>query len=56
MPIRLGNKADTIAPAFEDAADEGCGKTGVIDIGVAIDVDKIKLIPAASFHIFSTGY
>ena len=56
MPVGLGNDTDTIAPSFQYAADEGCGKTGVIDIGVAIDVDKIELIPAAAFHVLPAGY
>lgn len=56
MPVGLGNDTDTIAPAFQYAADEGCGKTEVIDIGVAIDVDKIELIPAAAFHVLPAGY
>ena len=46
MPVGLGNDTDTIALAFQYAADEGCGKTGVIDIGVAIDVDKIEADPS----------
>ncbi len=56
MPVGMGNDTDTIAPAFQYAADEGCGKTGVIDIGVASEVAKIELIPAAAFDVLPARY
>ena len=56
VPIRLRNKAYTITAGFQHAPDQSRCKTGVIHIGIPVDIYKVKLIPAAFFHILTTCY
>ena len=44
---RLGDDADRKSKRLDDAGDDRRAKAGVVDIGVADDIDKIQLIPAA---------
>src|SRR5699024_6323534 len=44
---RLRDDADGIAQRFDDARDDGGTEAGVIDIGVADDIDKVQLVPSA---------
>lgn len=39
---------------IEYAADDGHTKAGVVHVGVAADVDKVALVPAARIHIGAT--
>ena len=55
-PVRLGEDADLIACVLQHARDDGVTEGGVIDIGVADDVYKVALRPAARVHIlFADG-
>ena len=38
----------------EDAADDGHAKAGMVHVGVAADVDKVALVPAARIHVGAT--
>ena len=53
LPVRLGQNADTIAPAFEHSADDRRPKGGMIHIGIPGNVYKIRLFPAPFLHFFS---
>ena len=44
---RLGDDADRKSQRLDDAGDDRRAKAGMVDIGVADDIDKIQLIPAA---------
>ena len=49
-PIRLRNDSYTVAAALKETADDGRTKRGMIDIGIACDIDEIDLIPSALLH------
>ena len=51
LPIRLGDDADGIAVAFQNAADDGVTERGVIHIGVTDHIHKVAAGPTALFHI-----
>ena len=56
FPIGLGNDAHAVALAFQDTADNGMTKGGVVYVGIADDVDKVALAPAPVQHIlFADG-
>ena len=50
-PVGLADDAHFVAVRVEDAADDGHTKTGMVHVGVAADVDKVALVPAARIHI-----
>ena len=50
-PVGLADDAHLVAMCIEHAADDGHAKTGVVHIGVAADVDKVALVPAARIHV-----
>ena len=52
LPVRLGYDAHTVAVGFQDAADNGMSEGRVIHIGVAYDIDEIRLCNASLFHLF----
>ena len=51
VPIRLADDAHAIAMCFENAADDGHAKAGMVDVGVAADIDKVAAVPSARVHI-----
>ena len=53
-PVGLADDAHFVAVRVEDAADDGHAKAGMVHIGVAADVDKVALVPAACIHVGST--
>ena len=50
-PVGLTDNAHFVAVRVEDAADDGHAKARVVHVGVAADVDKVALVPAARVHI-----
>ena len=50
-PVGLADDAHLVAVRVEDAADDGHAKAGMVHVGVAADVDKVALVPAAFLHI-----
>ena len=50
-PVGLADDAHFVAVRVEDAADDGHTKAGVVHVGVAADVDKVALVPAARIHV-----
>ena len=50
-PVRLGDDADRKAVGLEHAGDDRGAEGGVVDVGVAADVDEIELFDAAGGHI-----
>ena len=48
----LGQYRHTVALAFQQAGDDGRAKAGVIHIGIAGDIDKVRGLPAAGRHFF----
>ena len=50
-PVGLADDAHFVAVCVEYAADDGHAKAGVVHVGVAADVDKVALVPAARVHI-----
>ena len=50
-PVGLADNAYLVAVRVEDAADDGHAKAGVVHVGVAADVDKVALVPAARIHV-----
>ena len=50
-PIGLAQHGDAKARRFQDAAKDGHGEAGVVDIGVARDKDRINAVPAARGHL-----
>ena len=50
-PVGLADDTHLVAMCIEHAADDGHAKTGVVHIGVATDVDKVALVPAACIHV-----
>ena len=53
-PVGLTDDAHLVAVRVEDTADDGHAKAGMVHIGVAADVDKVALVPAACIHVGST--
>ena len=53
-PVGLADDAHLIAVRVEYAANDGHTKAGVVHVGVAADVDKVALVPAARIHIGAT--
>ena len=49
-PVRLGADCHLISGAFQHTADDGVAEGGVVHIGVADDVDEIRLLPAQGVH------
>ena len=56
MPVRLGDNPHAVAAALQHPADYSRRKAGMIYIGIAIDIYKIQLVPAAPFHIGPAGH
>ena len=54
-PVRLADDADTKALCFEESPDQRPAETRMIDVGVAGDEDDVAGIPAARFHVGSSG-
>ena len=50
-PVGLADDAHLVAACIEHAADDGHAKAGVVHVGVAADVDKVALVPAACIHV-----
>ena len=50
-PVGLADDAHLVAVRVEDAADDGHAKAGMVHVGVAADVDKVALVPAARIHV-----
>ena len=50
-PVGLADDAHLVAVCIEHAADDGHAKAGVVHVGVAADVDKVALVPAACIHV-----
>ena len=50
-PVGLADDAYLVAVRVEDAADDGHAKAGMVHVGVAADVDKVALVPAARIHV-----
>ena len=50
-PVGLADDTHLVAVRIEHAADDGHTKTGMVHVGVAADVDKVALVPAARIHI-----
>lgn len=50
-PVGLADDTHLVAMRIEHAADDGHTKAGVVHVGVAADVDKVTLVPAARIHI-----
>ena len=50
-PVGLTDNAHFVAVRVEDAADDGHTKARVVHVGVAADVDKVALVPAACIHV-----
>ena len=50
-PVGLADDAHFVAVRVEYAADDGHTKAGVVHVGVAADVDKVALVPAARIHV-----
>ena len=53
-PVGLADDAHLVAVRVEDAADDGHAKAGMVHVGVAADVDKVTLVPAARIHVGAT--
>ena len=51
LPVGLGQNADFIAVGFQNPADDGMAEGRMIHIGIADDIDKIALLPAAGIHV-----
>ena len=47
----LGQHADLIALGFQQTADDGSAKAGVVHIGIAAHHHKVQLLPPAGLHI-----
>ena len=47
----LGQHADLVAFRFQQTADDGSAKAGVVHIGVAAHHHKVQLLPAPGFHV-----
>ena len=50
-PVGLADDAHFVAVRVEHAADDGHTKAGVVHVGVAADVGKVALVPAARIHV-----
>lgn len=50
-PVGLTDDAHFVAVRVEYAADDGHAKAGMVHVGVAADVDKVALVPAARIHV-----
>ena len=50
-PVGLADNAHLVTVCIEYAADDGHTKAGVVHVGVAADVDKVALVPAACIHV-----
>lgn len=50
-PVGLADNAHLVTVCIEYAADDGHAKAGMVHVGVAADVDKVALVPAARVHI-----
>ena len=53
FPVGLGEDRDLIARVFQHAADNGVPEGGMVDIGIADDVDEIGLLPAERLHLLA---
>ena len=51
VPVGLADDAHPVAVRLQHAADDRMAKAGVVDIGVADDIDKVTLIPAPLGHV-----
>ena len=50
-PVRLGEHGYAVAGGFQRARDHGGAEGWMVDIRVAVYVNKIRCIPAAGFHV-----
>ena len=50
-PVGLADDAHFVAVRVEYAADDGHTKARVVHVGVAANVDKVALVPAARIHV-----
>ena len=53
-PIGLGDNAHLVAVGLQHAGNDGRAEGGMVDVGVAGDVDEINLIPAAGLGLGAT--
>ena len=51
LPVRLGYDGDLVARGLQHAADDRVAEGGVIDVGVADHIDKVRLFPAKRAHL-----
>ena len=52
-PVWLRDDAHLVAVGLEHARDDGAGKGGVVDVGVAAHVHEVALVPAARGHVLA---
>ena len=55
VPVGLRHDGHAQSLAFEQTTDDGCGKRGVIDVGIATEQDDVELIPTTQFTFFFRG-
>ena len=53
-PVGLADDTHLVAMRIEHAADDGHAKARMVHVGIAADVDKVALVPAACIHVGST--
>ena len=51
-PVGLGDHPDAVAPAFQQAGDQGGAEGGMIHIGITGDEDEIELPPSPLERLF----
>ena len=52
-PVGLRDDAHLVAVRLQHARDDGAGKRGVVNVGVAAHKDKVALVPAARLHVLA---
>ena len=50
-PVGLADDTHLVTVRVEHAADDGHAKAGMVHVGVAANVDKVALVPAARIHV-----
>ena len=50
-PVRLADHADRVAAGLEDTRNNGRPEAGVVHVGIAADIDKIKLFDPLRPHV-----
>ena len=52
-PVGLRDDAHLVAVRLQHARDDGAGKRGVVNVGVAAHKDEVALVPAARLHVLA---